>query len=161
MPQQTQRDTFYDSLYTKYREQMEDAVGAPPKIKYPNIKTQEAADARRKDVQRTLEQQKGIQRGGIGEFSRQLLAGTIESATVAPTLWEQLGLADVPAWVESAEGEYAGDWEELSGVGKAGYGIGTGIGMLAHFGLAGKIVGKGIGLTGRVANLVGKTPWAK
>jgi|TARA_R100000049_G_C1956560_1_gene113169 hypothetical protein len=173
MPQQTQRDTFYDSLYTKYREQMEDAVGAPPKIKYPNIKTQEAgwfsgwfsgADARRKDVQRTLEQQKGIQRGGLGEFKSQLLAGTIESAAVAPSLWEQLGfpvLQNIPKWIEAAEGEYAGDWEELSGVGKAGYGIGTGIGMLAPFGLAGKIVGKGIGLTGRVANLVGKTPWAK
>jgi|TARA_R100000501_G_C2631388_1_gene127500 hypothetical protein len=162
MPQQrTAEDAFYDSLFIKYQKRMEDAMGAPPKSGYPDIRFEELARAQRKNLERTREQQRGVQRGGMGEFRAQLLSGAIESATIAPTLWEQLGLADVPGLIERVEGEYAGDWEELSGVGKAGYGIGTGIGALSGFGLAGSATKLGLRGVGSLAKLIGKTPWTK
>ncbi len=171
MPQQqTQQDAFYDSLFSKYREEMEDAVGAPLKVgPKTSTRTQELVRARQDDVRRTDEARRGVHRGGIQEFGRQLIAGTLESATVAPSLWEKLGvpgLQNVPQLIEDVKGEYGHgtmmeDWDELSGIGKAGYGIGTGLGMLVPFGAAGKAVGFGVGTVGRAANLVGKTGWAK
>ena len=94
MPQQqTQQDAFYDSLFSKYREEMEDAVGAPLKVgPKTSTRTQELVRARQDDVRRTDEARRGVHRGGIQEFGRQLIAGTLESATVAPSLWEKLGV---------------------------------------------------------------------
>ena len=166
MPQQrTAADAFYDSLFIEYEKAIEEEFGAPPKTSYTQsnvvlTKAEEDAKTRRDNFRRMEERKRGVERGGLGEFTAQLVGGAIESATIAPTLWEKLHPSlDVTGLVEYAEGEYGGEWDELSGIGKAGYGIGTGIGMLAPFGVAGGLVKGGLRGLGNLAKFAGKTPW--
>ena len=67
--------------------------------------------------------------------------------------------SDASTWEESIIGDYAGEWEELSGWGKAGYVIGSGIGMLPSFGTA-SVVGRGA-LTASKIGTKGLTKKAK
>ena len=132
MPQNPQ-DKFsrLDDIYDKYAQTMDknlDAIG--------KTRREEMSEANRLNEKRMQDSSKGVERDTWGEFRSQFGAGLIESATMAPTLWDKLGI-NVSSKIEWAEGEYEGDWSELGEKGKIGFGLGTAAGALAPWGLAG------------------------
>ena len=83
-------------------------------------------------------------------FGTQMKWGFTEAALVAPSLWESLGKqagfdiekGDIKKW--AAGNQAKTDFWDASGPGKAGYIAGAGAGMFLPFGLAGKVVSKGL-----------------
>jgi hypothetical protein len=151
MPQD-KKFSYIDDIYDEFKKREQSTIDM--------TRQNEQQTSHQRNIKRMNEKSRGVERGGMGEFTRQFGAGFIESATLAPTLWDKLGVP-VSSLVESVEGEYEGDWGDLSGTGKAGFGLGAGAGALLPWGLAGKVVGGGLGLVGRGAALIGKNPWTK
>jgi len=89
-----------------------------------------------------------------GTFGSQFIWGVAESAMVAPGLWESLGKQTgiAPNIQEGDIRKSLGGvkWDDATQLGKVGHVFGAGVGMLAPFGLAGKLVGGVLRVGGKV-----------
>ena len=146
----------YQDMYDKYSETMDSNIDSIGRTTQDEMQT-----IQRLNQSRMRDASKGVERDTWGEFRAQFSSGFLESASMAPTLWEQLTPFDVPKWIESAEGEYEGEWDELGEKGKIGYGLGTAAGALAPWGIAGWGLKTAIGQVGRLTNAAVKNPWTR
>ena len=91
------------------------------------------------------EKQEGGVARNIHEFVGQTIWGALDSAAwgtleLGETLTEKTGVSEANAVEKYLALGAEGDWEDLTSGGKAGYVIGSGLGMLPTFGWAGKVV---------------------
>jgi len=97
----------------------------------------------------------------VYDFLGQALWGVVDQGTlgtldVADTYNEAVYGDDVTTWEESLAGDAAGDWGELTNSGKAGYMIGSALGMIPSFVFGGLAARAGIQGAGRLATGAGK-----
>jgi len=92
----------------------------------------------------------------LWDFTGQALWGAFEQVGIglpgaADAYYEHsYGKANAPTWERAIAGDAAGDWNELSDAGKAGYMIGSAVGMIPSFWYGGAMAGKTITGLGQI-----------